>query len=308
MSRALVGLGEVFVIADGMGGHKGGALAAELTVKGIEEALRAAPSDLDIREAIERALIEANGLVYKQAISGDPETEGMGSTATILLTKGSTAYVGHVGDSRAYLYRERKLRQLTTDHTRVQRMVDAGMLAPAEARDHLEASMLERAIGQKPDIDVEIAPALALNEGDAILLCSDGLTGYVDDDAIEGVLRSKATVQELPDRLIRLALNRGGYDNVTVQYIQYGQRRETAPVNKRRRYHVAAGVGAAILMLIGVGYGMLKTNPAEKPSAIATERRVVRNQTARAPNMRPSKRRAGTNDVTKFRAEDDKSH
>jgi protein phosphatase len=296
MSRVLVGLGEVFVIADGMGGHKGGALAAELTVKGIEESLRSAPSDLDIGEAIKHALAEANELVYKQANSGDPETQCMGSTATILLVKRLTVYVGHVGDSRAYLYREGKLQPLTKDHSRVQRMIDAGMLTQVEARDHPEASMLERAIGQRPDIEVEIAPAFTLKEGDAIMLCSDGLTGYVNDDAIEALLRSKATVQELPDRLIRLALDKGGHDNVTVQYIQYGQRRESAPTNKPWRCYIASGVGAAALILLWIGYDIFR----------ATERHVIRNQQVPASDIRHSKRCNGTNDIAKIRAKNNK--
>jgi hypothetical protein len=134
-----------------------------------------------------------------------------------------------VGDSRAYLYRKGRLKQLTTDHTVVQKMVQAGMLKPDEAADHPNASVLDRAIGSKPSVVVDISEPWRLKEGDAILLCSDGLSGYVPDAEIAAVLRSHAAVQEIPDRLVKLALEKGGEDNVTVQFIQYGTRPETHP-------------------------------------------------------------------------------
>jgi PPM family protein phosphatase len=221
-----VGEDRIYVVADGMGGHKGGGLAAELTVTSVETWFRSAPSPGSPPETIRLALEAANAAVDAKAHCGDPDTEGMGSTAVLLLTRNSIAYVGHVGDSRAYLYRSGELRQLTKDHTRVQRMVDAGMVTPAEARDHPEGSILERAIGQKPTVVVDTGPELQLQEGDGILLCSDGLSGYVDSGEILAVLRSSATVQELSDRLVQRALDQGGYDNVTVQFIQYGQRAE----------------------------------------------------------------------------------
>ncbi|MGH8578426.1 MAG: PP2C family protein-serine/threonine phosphatase, partial [Gammaproteobacteria bacterium] len=226
MTCVHVGEDRIYAVADGMGGHKGGGLAAELTVKSIETWFKSAPSSGSPPEAIRLALEAANAAVDAKAHCGDPDTEGMGSTAVLVLTRKSIAYVGHVGDSRAYLYRGGALHQLTKDHTRVQRMVDAGMVTPAEARDHPEGSILEQAIGQKPTVVVDIGAELQLQEGDGILLCSDGLSGYVDSDEILAVLQSGASVQELSDRLVRRALDQGGYDNVTVQFIQYGQRAE----------------------------------------------------------------------------------
>ncbi|MGH9957270.1 MAG: PP2C family protein-serine/threonine phosphatase, partial [Pyrinomonadaceae bacterium] len=219
--------------------HNGGALAAELTVQGLQQSLAAAPPEFAVADAIKRAFDAANGMVYERASCGDPETAGMGSTAVLLLTSGSMAYVAHVGDSRAYLSRERELRRLTTDHTRVQRMVDAGMLTPNEARDHPEGSILERAMGHQPYVEVDLGPALELREGDRILLCSDGLSGYVDDNGIEAVLCSEASVQEVSDRLVGLALDTGGEDNVTVQFIQYGERTEAHPNGADRLYRLA---------------------------------------------------------------------
>jgi serine/threonine protein phosphatase PrpC len=235
MGRSQVTLGHVYVIADGMGGYKGGAAAAKLTVDRLQEYLNETPPGSTMEDAIRAAFEKTNKAVYEKAHSGDSETEGMGSAAVMLLTSGSVAHVGYVGDSRGYLYRKGRLRRLTTDHTKVQRMVEAGMLTPEQARKHPEASVLDRAIGHKPSIEADVSAALELKEGDGILLCSDGLSGYVDDLDIEAVLRTEITVQEIPNRLIQLALDKGSEDNVTVQFIQYGQRTPEKPGKEHTR-------------------------------------------------------------------------
>ena len=226
MSGSEVPLGQLYIVADGMGGHKGGALAAELTIKGLQELIGDAPSNSPVEEVLRTAFQRANETVYQKAHSGDEATENMGSTAVLLLVQEQTARLAHVGDSRAYLYRSGRLEQLTTDHTVVQKMVEAGMIKPSQAADHPNASVLERAVGSRPEVEVEISEPMELVDGDAILLCSDGLSGYVADAEIEKILRSSATVQEVPSQLVELALDTGGEDNVTVQMIQYGNRKE----------------------------------------------------------------------------------
>jgi PPM family protein phosphatase len=225
MSWSPVPLGQLYIVADGMGGHNGGALAAETAVQELQRHISQAPVGEPVDQVIHAAFKKANETVYAKAHSGDPATEGMGTTAVLLLISGQVANLAHVGDSRAYLYRNGRLSQLTTDHTVVQRMVQAGMLKPEEAADHPDASVLERAIGSKPDIEVDIRNEL-LREGDAILLCSDGLSGYVADAQIESVLRSQGTVRETAENLVKLTLEKGGKDNVTVQLVQYGARKE----------------------------------------------------------------------------------
>jgi PPM family protein phosphatase len=227
MSGTRVPLGYLYIVADGMGGHKGGAVAAELTVQELQRSIAEAPVDAAVEKVIQTAFNKANDAVYQRAHAGDPTVEGMGSTAVLLLISGRVARVAHVGDSRAYLYRRGRLKQLTTDHTVVQKMVQAGMLKPNEAADHPNASVLDRAIGSKPNVLVDISEPWRLREGDAILLCSDGLSGYVPDAEVAAVLRSHAAVQEIPDQLMKLALQKGGEDNITVQFIQYGTRPET---------------------------------------------------------------------------------
>jgi serine/threonine protein phosphatase PrpC len=231
MSRIPVPLGELYIVADGMGGHNGGALAAEIAVEELQRHISQAPPSEPVDQVIQEAFKKANQTVYAKARSGDPATEGMGTTAVLLLVSSQVAKLAHVGDSRAYLYRDGRLSQLTTDHTVVQRMVQAGMLKPEQAAGHPDASVLERAIGSKPDIEVDIRNE-QLKDGDAILLCSDGLSGYVTDGQIESVLRSRGTVQETTENLVKLALEHGGNDNVTVQLIQYGTRRETQAVRQ----------------------------------------------------------------------------
>ena len=225
MSWSPVPLGQLYIVADGMGGHNGGALAAEIAVQELQRHVSQAPVGEPVEKVIHAAFKKANETVYEKAHSGDPATEGMGTTAVLLLISGQVANLAHVGDSRAYLYRNGRLAQLTTDHTVVQRMVQAGLLKPEEAADHPDASVLERAIGSKPDIEVDIRNEL-LREGDAILLCSDGLSGYVTDAQIESVLRSQGTVRETAENLVKLTLEKGGKDNVTVQLVQYGARKE----------------------------------------------------------------------------------
>jgi len=226
MSWAPVPWGQLYIVADGMGGHAGGAQAAELTVQGLEQYLAKASKDIRIEDAIRDAFDKTNKDVYDKAHAGDPATEGMGSTAVILLIFEQIAKIAHVGDSRAYLYRDGKLRLLTKDHTQVQRMVDAGMLTPEAARNHPSASLLERAIGHRSTVAMDIGSDLVLKEGDGILLCSDGLSGYADDQEIEAAMNDSSTPQETVNRLINLALQKGGEDNVTVQFVRYGKRSE----------------------------------------------------------------------------------
>ena len=221
MSWSSVPWGQLYIVADGMGGHAGGAKAAELTTQGLEQHLLKASKDVNIEDAIYMAFEKTNKNVYDKAHVGDPKTEGMGSTAVMLLISDRIAKIAHVGDSRAYLYRKGKLHLLTKDHTQVQRMVDAGMLTPEQARNHPSASVLDRAIGNRPTVKVDIEPDLMLNDGDEILLCSDGLCGYAEDWEIESAIDKSLTLQENTNRLFNLALQKGGEDNITIQFIRY---------------------------------------------------------------------------------------
>jgi protein phosphatase len=270
MSGSLIPLGHVLIVADGMGGHKGGALAAQLTVEELQTQLAAAPADAPIEDTIRGAFKAANETVYQQAHAGDPTTEGMGSTALVLLVRGEVARLAHVGDSRAYLFRAGRLKQLTRDHTLVQRMVDAGMLTPEEAADHPDASILARAMGTRAEVEVEISGPLVLRDGDALLLCSDGLTGYVPEREIESVLCGSAAVQDIPGALVRLALDRGGRDNVTVQFVQVGRRKARCHPREGKGGGVSGSwlrAAAAFALGVGLGAGGVFLHDRGKPAA-----------------------------------------
>lgn len=220
--------GDAFIVSDGMGGYRGGALAAELTVRTLQEHLALiTPQCPNFADGIRQAFVSANREVFNQRRLKDPETCDMGATGVALVTCGSRAMVAHVGDSRAYLWRRTAgLRLLTNDHTCVQSMLDAGLLTPAQAAVHPDVGVLDRAIGHQPMVQVDVSDWIDVQRGDMLLLCSDGLSGYVSDLEIETILRADGDVQNTTDRLIECALSKGGADNVTVQLVRFAPRRE----------------------------------------------------------------------------------
>lgn len=219
ISRFRSAFGEVFVVADGVGGYQGGAEAAEMVIAGLEAHLRELSPDTPPAEALREAARRTGADVHRSAQSGDPATAEMGSTGVVALLAGRQAWVGHAGDCRAYLLRGNELIRLTRDHTRVQQMVEKNLLSEDEARHHPEASIVTRAFGKQPELDLEVSAPFELRDGEILLLASDGLCGYVDDAAVGAALRAGGDPQEIADRLIALALAAGGEDNVSVQVI-----------------------------------------------------------------------------------------
>lgn len=219
-------LGDVFVVCDGMGGYRGGAAAAELAVSTLQDRIASeSPTAKEFPEKLRQAFQAANAAVYAKRRPEDPETRDMGSTGVVLVTSGSRFIVAHVGDSRAYLWGPLTgLRRLTRDHTRVQGMIDQGLLSEKQARSHPDASLLTRAIGHNPTVEAEVSSWRQLYYGDLLLLCSDGLSGYVSDREIARILRSQSDPRGLAKALIQKALKKGGEDNVTVQLIRYAPR------------------------------------------------------------------------------------
>ncbi|MEN3331207.1 MAG: family protein phosphatase [Blastocatellia bacterium] len=236
MGRFPSPLGELYIVVDGMGGHKGGATAAAMTIDGFDAYLKSFPPGIPPDQALQDAAQRTNSDIYQKANNGDPETANMGATLVLGLVRNWQIIIAHAGDSRAYRFRAGRLERLTRDHSVVQRMIDHNMITEEQARDHPDASVITRAFGQKTEIELEISPPLELVEGDGILLCSDGLCGYVDDPAIEQVIGRYRDAQQITDALIDLALAAGGEDNVTVQFLQCGER-------KRRAMSGPAGTG-----------------------------------------------------------------
>jgi protein phosphatase len=204
----------LYAVADGMGGHRGGDVASQLALATVEELFKAGKGTLG------EQVREANRLVYERA-GEDRRLAGMGTTLTAALITSEGAHLAHVGDSRAYLLRAGALRQLTEDHTLVNRMVRAGEITEDEAEHHPHRNVLLRALGTEPDVDVD-EDSVGLLEGDRLVLCSDGLTGMVTEDQIQAILEATGPPQEAADRLVRTANRAGGIDNITVVVLDVG--------------------------------------------------------------------------------------
>ena len=200
------------VVADGMGGHSGGEVASGIVIeKAVQFLEKSVISDLN-PDSIIKLLTDANKCVWERA-QKDKQLKGMGSTATLIIIKGSRALIGHVGDSRAYLFRSGRLEQLTKDHSYVQMLIENGYITEQEALRHPHRNIITRAIGAERDIDAD-ALTVELQTGDVILLCSDGLNNAVTDEQICDILLSD--VDTAADRLIEASLSSGGTDNITV--------------------------------------------------------------------------------------------
>ena len=203
----------IMVVADGMGGHVAGEVASRLACETVLR--RLGEADLGPAELLRDAIAAANDAILEEA-RRDPRLEGMGTTLTALLVRDGKAWLGHVGDSRAYLLRDDELRQLSEDHSLVGEMVRRGLLSAAAARSHPEKSILYMALGTTPKVEPLVWPAgLDLRADDVLLLCSDGLTDLVPDAAIAASLGQHEPLDACRD-LVQQAIDAGGHDNVTV--------------------------------------------------------------------------------------------
>lgn len=247
---------QLFVVADGMGGHAGGDVASALAIQRIVEADRPFASAHDAEFALQSALIAANSLIA-ETVFDRPELTGMGTTVTALLRVGDHVAIAHIGDSRLYLYRDNTLEQVTVDHTFVQRLVDSGRITPEEAAVHPRRSVLMRVLGDidtSPEIDTAVVET---EPGDRWMLCSDGLSSYVSDDKIQAVLRSVPSPKDAADRLVRESLDQGAPDNVTVVVVDVDKTPDSAS-------NPPITVGSAALPL------SLESSPERKPLRLPT--------------------------------------
>ena len=209
----------LFVVADGMGGHVAGQVASRLAARSLLQAVVSErEAALEPCERLQRAVAHANQEVFRTA-SAKPELEGMGTTLVAALVRGEQLGLVHVGDSRAYLSRAGELRQLTRDHTLVNELERRGELGPGEASDHPQRHVLTRALGVRRQVEADLCE-LTLTSGDALLLCSDGLTQHVSDAELAERLGSGGPPDEDCEALIELANSRGGEDNVTVALLR----------------------------------------------------------------------------------------
>ncbi len=202
----------LFAVADGMGGAQAGEVASKLAAAALKET---DPGALSGPARVTSLIQEANRRVHERS-TADPATSGMGTTMTVALVEGGGVTIGHVGDSRAYLVRSGQLEQLTEDHSLVNELLKSGKLSPKEAETHPQRSVITRAVGTDPDVDVDSFTVDA-REGDVFLLCSDGLTDMVGDEDILGVVeRHHDDLDRAAKSLVSAANRGGGEDNITV--------------------------------------------------------------------------------------------
>ena len=216
--NTLPGVGGVLAVADGVGGHQAGEVASQMAIDGIAAFLGRASRMAEAQDGDRLPLLHSvvtliNRQVF-EAASQSQSGSGMGTTLSVAMIEGNTVWIGHVGDSRVYLYRDRRLSRLTPDHSWVGEEVARGAMTPQEAETHPRRNILTRAVG----IAQEVEPATIradLLPGDSLLLCSDGLYGMVTEDRIAAVLGAKPP-DEAADVLVDMANTAGGTDNVTV--------------------------------------------------------------------------------------------
>lgn len=247
-------LGPVWVICDGMGGSAGGKTASTVAIETIREVVceaGAAKDGADVRGVLGTAIEEANRAVFERA-QRDSELKGMGTTVVGLAIRDHRAYAANVGDSRLYLIRKQQIRQLTKDHTLVQNLVEQGVISREEAKVHPHNHILSDALGVKETLRVAVAGAsLKLRAGDRFLMCTDGLTGQVDDQTILE-LASTLEPQAACDRLVALANEKGGPDNITVQIIKVNA--VAAAGKSPKKWWCAVAVGLALVAAIVLWY------------------------------------------------------
>ncbi len=214
--------GDLFVVCDGMGGHVGGATASRIGVDSVCQYVNTHECTIP-QQFLTKALEYANAQIYNESRS-NPELSGMGTTACVVLVREDKVWYAHVGDSRIYYFnaKQKALYRLTKDHSVVQALVDRGEITEAEAEHHPEKNKIRKSLGIKSNVEPEpcqmpLIPA----EGDAVLICSDGLSGMMDEEDILDVLVGMTDVNMAGKTLIDLAKSGGGTDNITVQIVKF---------------------------------------------------------------------------------------
>jgi protein phosphatase len=211
----------LFIVADGMGGHNAGEVASRLAVEEISSFIKskyyAKSFQEDVVLLIKEAFKAANEKIYTMSLQSE-QLAGMGTTATLALFNQGRVYIGHVGDSRAYMLRGDHLRQLTKDHSLVWQLMEEGRLTAQEIKCHPMRNIITRALGVDEKVDVDVYD-YEYKSGDIFLLCSDGLTNMLDDEKIREIILNADSIEAAAERLVQAANNLGGHDNITLELI-----------------------------------------------------------------------------------------
>lgn len=234
----------LFAVADGMGGHAAGEVASEVAIQSL---VVHAPHTAD-GDDLARAVVEANRAVIRAAREGLGR-QGMGTTMTAAVLDGPRMVIAQVGDSRAYLLHQDRLQAITRDHSLMADLIESGQITPEQAKTHPQRSVITRALGSDPNTLPDIYE-MTVEDGDRLLLCSDGLSGMVDDDLLESTLIRVGNPQKCADTLVDEALAAGGHDNITAIVVDVAAGAEKRIARERRRGRIGAVI--AVLALIAV--------------------------------------------------------
>lgn len=214
----------LFIVADGMGGHNGGEIASRIsvdTIKGfIQDNYLKPEYQRDRLLLIKEAMNKANSVIYSRSME-DPDLRGMGTTLTMAMIEEERLYIGHIGDSRMYLLRNGEYRKLTEDHSLVAQLIKNGSISPEEGENHPQKNIITRALGIETEAEMDL-DTLMLQQGDILLLCTDGLTNMLDLEDIIGICGSGDSPQSISEALVEEANRKGGRDNVTAIVVKVG--------------------------------------------------------------------------------------
>lgn len=214
----------LFIIADGMGGHKAGEIASNMAVEIISSSFENQINNVDLNDdniiaIIRSSICKANDEIYEKSIEKE-EYSGMGTTVTLAYENQGKIFIGHVGDSRAYLLRNSTLYQVTKDHSLVEELVKNGSITREEARFHPQKNIITRALGTDKEIEIDVIVKEILQE-DILLLCTDGLSNMLSDDEIKKALIESENMQEACELLVQLSNEKGGLDNISVVAVKF---------------------------------------------------------------------------------------
>jgi len=211
------------IVADGMGGHNAGEVASSMAVQEIAAFIKNSIEtlklgDREIQDLIRNAILHANDKVYKTSIVRS-NCLGMGTTLSMVLAKDRRLYIGHVGDSRVYLIREKVISRLTEDHSLVAELIKAGTIKPEEANNHPQKNVITRALGTEYTLEPDISQC-DMQDGDFILICTDGLSNAVHEEEMVNAIANASDLNEACELLVSKAKESGGFDNITAVVIQ----------------------------------------------------------------------------------------
>ena len=248
-----IAMGELMIVAGGVGGFPGGATASRMAVEHFYAHLAALPREFPAGNAIRAAAARANEKIFAAAKTPGAPNQNMGSTVVVAVLQEGTdsthAWIGHIGDSRAYLVRAGRLHRLTTDHSAAQDMINRALISTEEAQRHPDAQVLSRSLGHEPEIEIDVEQH-PLAVGDTLLLCSDGLWGFVPEREIQKVVETPGfTLETVAHNLLEQALAAGGHDNIGIELARLIAPPDITALLPPKENYIALKVVIAMLLI-----------------------------------------------------------